>query len=160
MSTRKNRHNATTPQPRTQRTHGQHTSRNVGASPNKLSLLSVWLALNLFNLFSEVLNYLGSLSPCVRERAENDERYLGIETNHLRLLLGVSESLAWQCFVVSSLPCCWFIDNVITSIAPFINAIYCIRSCPCHPVCSHFTHFLQLPPPLPTYSPQPRRRSG
>ena len=43
--------------------------------------------------FSEELNYLGSLSPYMRERAENDERYLGIETNHLRLLLGVSESL-------------------------------------------------------------------
>ena len=53
----------------------------------KLSLLY------LFNSFSEELNYLGSLSPYMRERAENDERYLAIETNHLRLLLGVSESL-------------------------------------------------------------------
>ena len=49
------------------------------------------LSLYLFNSFSEELNYLGSLSSYMRERAENDERYLGIKTNHLRLLLGVSE---------------------------------------------------------------------
>ena len=121
----------------------------------KLSLLY------LFNSFSEELNYLGRLSPYMRERAENDERYLGIETNHLRLLLGVSESLcnASRGVIFASLLIYYVVwcdyGVVIISISPFTSARQYIASCAI--ASSFLTHSLTitclyncLPPPTRT----------
>ena len=128
-----------------------------GRSDRRKALPWIEIKLYLFNSFSEELNYLGSLSPYMRERAENDERYLGIETNHLRLLLGVSESLCnVQCFSWCHL--CLVVDLwcdygvLIISISPFTSARQCITSCA---IASRFlTHSLPitclyncLPPP-------------
>ena len=90
--------NAQRMQPCSEHKRGQASGHKVAALDRNQTLITVGLAdrLNLLDRiqfgFGGVELYGKSLCACVKGQ-KNDERYIGIKTNHLRLLLRVSESL-------------------------------------------------------------------